>query len=356
MCINTYMKTINEYKNILVFNPAFLGDTILTTPLIKALRALYPYAKISFCVRPEHADLFRGLSFINEVIPFDKRNTHKGYSGLLKFAKILSDYNFDLVVNLHLSLRSTTLFALMKKTFVVGFSSAVMSYLFTKRVEKKQELCEVERYLMTLSVLCSDFSLDEAKALGGSLSCFVDENIRNNTITYFKSLSNNKVVGIAPGSVWPTKRYPAEFFAHIAEKLYNKGYNIALFGGKDDIESIEEFKSYFKHSFYDFSCKTSLKELPAIISAIDVLIVNDSGAMHVAVATNVPAVALFGPTVKSLGFFPYDDKSIVIENNDINCRPCGTHGGNVCPKKHFKCMLDINPDTVYNAAYSILTR
>ena len=92
------MKANTQFKNILVFNPAYLGDTIITTPLIRAIHVLYPKARISFCVRPEHADLFYNIPFIDEVIVFDKRNTQKGFSGLLKFVKIISNYQFDLLI------------------------------------------------------------------------------------------------------------------------------------------------------------------------------------------------------------------------------------------------------------------
>lgn len=351
------MKGNNQYKNILVFNPAYLGDTIITTPLIRALHVLYPNAKISFCVRPEHADLFYNIPFINEVVIFDKRNSQKGFSGLLKFAKIISNYHFDLIINLHLSLRSTTLFSMIKNTYIVGFSSAVMSYLFNKRVEKKQELCEVERYLTILSALCDDFTIDEAKKIGGNLTTYIDNHLKDNTLAYFKTASpNKKIVGIAPGSVWPTKRYPVEYFVQLAEELYHKGYSIALFGGKDDKESLDEFTQLFKYPYFDFAYKTSLKELPAILSAVDLLLSNDSGATHIAVSAGTPTVVIFGPTVKSLGFFPYDEKSIVIENNNITCRPCGKHGGYSCPKKHFKCMKDIEPERVLIAALSILNQ
>lgn len=357
MCINIIMKADKQYKNILVFNPAYLGDTIITTPLIRALHIIYSEAKISFCVRPEHADLFYNIPFINEVIVFDKRNTQKGFAGLLKFVKIISNYHFDLIIDLHLSLRSTTLLSMVKNSYIVGFSSAVMSYLFNKRVEKKQELCEVERNLMILSALCDDFTLNEAKNIGGSLTAYIDEHLKNHALSFFKTSSpDKKIVGIAPGSVWATKRYPIEYFVETANNLYDKGYAIALFGGKDDNESLDEFASLFKHPYFDFAYKTSLKELPAIMAAVDLLLTNDSGAMHIAIAAGTPTVAIFGPTVKSLGFFPYDEKSIVVENNDINCRPCGKHGGNSCPKGHFKCMKDISPERVLNAALSILQK
>ncbi len=349
------MKIKKYYNNILVFNPAFLGDTVITTPLLKALKALFPNAQISFCVRPEHAKLFYNLPFIDNVILFDKRNTQKGFSGILKFANELSNFKFDLIINLHLSLRSTTLLSLIKDTYLIGYSTAVLSYLFNKRIEKKQELCEVERNLMFLSDLCDDFTLDEAKKLGAGLETYVDKTIYNNTTSYFLSTSpNKKVVGIAPGSVWATKRYPTSSYIKVAEMLYENGYAIALFGGKDDIESLDEFASSFKYPYYDFACKTSLSELPAIIKSVDLLLVNDSGLMHIACSVQTPCVAVFGPTTKQLGFFPYDEKSIVVENNNISCRPCGKHGGDKCPKKHFQCMLDIEPIQIFNAALSIL--
>lgn len=355
MCINMTMITKNSYKNILVFNPAFLGDTILTTPLIKALHILYPYADISFCIRPEHTGLFEGLSYIKQVIPFDKRNSQKGISGLMRFAKDISNYQFDLVVNLHLSLRSTTLFSFVKNTHIVGFSSAVMSYLFNARVEKKQELCEVERNLMLLSALCDNFSLEEAKKIGGSLETYIDETFYSNTSLYFKSVSQNKkIIAVAPGSVWATKRYPLDYFILACESLYEHGYAIALFGGKDDSEALNKFAENFKYPYFDFALKTPLCELPAILKACDLLLVNDSGAMHIAVSAGIPCVAVFGPTVKSLGFFPYDNISVVIENTSLTCRPCGKHGGNTCPKGHFKCMVDIPPSHLVDAALSIL--
>ncbi len=347
----------NNYKNILVFNPAFLGDTIITTPLIKALHKLYPDAEISFCVRPEHAGLFMGLDFIKRVIVFDKRNTQKGIAGIIRFAKELSNFQFDLIINLHLSLRSTTLISFIKNSYTVGFSSAVMSYLFNERVEKKQELCEVERNLMLLSPLCNDFTIEKAKELGGTLETYINNQIYNNTLSYFNTVAvGKKIIGIAPGSVWPTKRYMVESFIEVAEMLYNQGYGIALFGGADDNQSLDYFAEHFKYPYFDFAYKTSLNELPAILKAVDLLLVNDSGAMHIAVSAGTVCVAIFGPTVKSLGFFPYDNKSVVIENNNLSCRPCGKHGGNTCPKGHFKCMKDISSHTVFNTVIDILNK
>jgi heptosyltransferase II len=94
--------------------------------------------------------------------------------------------------------------------------------------------------------------------------------------------------------------------------------------------------------------QTSLRELIAVLARCDVFLTNDSGPMHIAVACHVPTVAIFGPTTKELGFFPYGPGHIVIEKN-LACRPCGLHGARSCPLVHFECMKSITPDEVFGA-------
>lgn len=349
------MKPSKIYNKILVFNPAFLGDTILTTPLIRLLGKLFPKAQIFYCVRPEHTDLFKGITIISGVLAFDKRKTHKNILGFLAFRKTLLAHHFDLIIDLHRSIRSTILCSFLNNARIIGFKSAVCSRFFTDKIERNMGLQEVERNLMMAAPLCDDFSLHEAKKLGGPLTCYIDEPLLSKIRHYYARSSNGEqIIGIAPGSVWNTKKYLPEYFAKTAEILSNAGFSIALFGGAGDKEATDLFKNYFKGEIYDFSEKTSLRELSAFLASLDLLIVNDSGAMHIAIAAGITCIALFGPTVKSLGFFPYDTKSIVIENTGLPCRPCSLHGGDNCPLGHFLCMKDIEPERVAEAALKIL--
>ncbi len=348
------MKAINDYKNILIFNPSFLGDTVLTTPLIKAVKKLYPNARISFCVRDRQAELFNGLPFIDNVITYDKRGADKGISGLLNFSNKLKNYNFDLVINVHKSIRSSVLL-LRLGADIVGFKQAVLSSLFKHTVSRDMELHEVLRNLMLIKPLVDTFDIDDVIKLAGSLSCYIDDELYNNTKYYYSTVTKQKkVIAIAPGSVWATKRYPAEYYVEVANKLVDMGYDIALFGSKEDRQSLDEFKSLFTGDYYDYAEKTSLSDLPAFLANSSALICNDSGTMHIAVACNVPCVSIFGATTTYLGFAPYDDKSVVVENTSLDCRPCGKHGGKTCPQKHFKCMLDVKPSKVVDAVVTIL--
>lgn len=349
------MTPIKNYENILIFNPSFIGDSVLTTPLIRAVKKIFSNSKVTFCVRPESSSLFQNIDIIDNVLIYDKRGKDKGIKGLIRFSKIITENNFDLVINLHKSIRSTSLFMLSKCGFVVGFSSAVLSFTFNKRVKRNMAIHEVERNLMTLSPLVNDFSLSKAKEIGGSLTCYIDKDIAEKTKDYFSSVSKGKkVVGINVGSVWATKRYPAKYFAEVASILSSKGYDIALYGASSDKDAIDQFNKYYNGSYYDFAYKTSLKELSAFLQPLSLLITNDSGPMHIAICAKVPCVAIFGATVKELGFFPYDEKSVVVEDLSVTCRPCGKHGGNSCPKGHFNCMNNIRPIDIVATSEKLL--
>ncbi|NLB35570.1 MAG: glycosyltransferase family 9 protein, partial [Elusimicrobia bacterium] len=95
-----------------------------------------------------------------------------------------------------------------------------------------------------------------------------------------------------------------------------------------------------------FEGKTNVKDLIALVSLMDFLISNDSGIIHIAAALGIGVGAIFGPTVPALGFTPFGSRHVIIENKDLKCRPCSLHGPRTCPKKHFKCMLDISPEDV----------
>ena len=159
-------------------------------------------------------------------------------------------------------------------------------------------------------------------------------------------LSNKQVVAIAPGSKWVTKRWPVQYYNSLIHMLTALNINIVLVGDKQDLLLAVETSE----SVLNMIGNTSLLELAELIRRCDVLISNDSAPIHIASAFDTYILAIFGPTTRDLGFFPYSRNSTVIEHHDLPCRPCGLHGGNRCPKKHFRCMLEITPQRVYEEA------
>jgi len=342
---------------ILIFNPSFIGDSILTTPLVNALSEIYPGVKIYFCVRPESADLFRCLENVEEVITFDKRADYKGLTGLWKFAYKLRRYHFDTIITPHKSFRSLLTLKLSGCKNIIGFKQSSLSFLLDKKSDRDMKLHEVERNLSLLSKIWDEFTLEKARNSGGSPRVCEDRGYEKKVGIFLNTLrkENKKIIGVAPASVWNTKMWPVENYATIIEKMYFKGVYSLVISSPKEYGVIEELKEECCVPFLDFAGKTSLTELVSVIDNLDLLICNDSSPMHIAAALETPLVALFGPTTESLGFFPYGrGKSEVVEIKDLYCRPCALHGGRSCPEKHFRCMGDIKPENVMAAAEELL--
>jgi ADP-heptose:LPS heptosyltransferase len=165
----------------------------------------------------------------------------------------------------------------------------------------------------------------------------------------------DKVVGINAGSVWATKRWLAAGFAAVADRIIRDLKARVIFvGGAKDAASVNEVLTMMKEQPLNWVGETTLKELVAVVARCQAFLTNDSGPLHIAVASLVPTVAIFGPTTRELGFFPYGSGHVVIEK-DLACRPCGLHGADRCPLGHFKCMKDITPDEVFAAVRSQLS-
>jgi heptosyltransferase-2 len=177
----------------------------------------------------------------------------------------------------------------------------------------------------------------------------VDEKLRALGVT-----EKEVVFGISPGSVWPTKRWSTAGFAALVRMLQQRyGCRILLFGGSADAGVVAEVQRGCGESAISLVGKLGLRELPAAINRCRVFITNDSGPMHVAVARQVPTVAIFCATTPQLGFYPYTENAIVVQR-DLSCRPCTSHGGRRCPLGTEDCIRQISPDAVARAVEKIL--
>lgn len=342
----------SRVKKVLVFNPSFIGDAILTTPLLKSLNKIITGASLTFCVRPESAPLFKNLGF--NVIPFDKRGEYKGVKGIFRFARKLRQEKFDAVISPHKSLRTSLTLNLANIPVRIGYKEAAAAFLYNIKVTRNMKLHEVERILSLIKPLLCEYNLDDVKSLGGLPLTYTDKKYKAVAETFMRvSAEGRPIAGINAGSVWPTKRWPVEKFARLARKLYDDGYAIAIFGGPGDVEVNRKLQSIIGFEYFDYANKVDFSLIPTLVGCLDVLISNDSSPVHIAVSQGVPVVAIFGPTVTELGFAPYGGKNRVVENNNLPCRPCSLHGGQKCPKKHFKCMLDITPEEVFAAVKSL---
>lgn len=151
-----------------------------------------------------------------------------------------------------------------------------------------------------------------------------------------------------------------ERFAEVAvEVVQVHNAKVLLFGGSEDINRCTEIAEFVNttvgsEAAINLAGKLSLLETASALDFCDVVLCNDTGIMHLAAARQRNVVAIFGPTVKEFGFFPYGIHAVVVEHSDLPCRPCTHIGSAQCPKGHFRCMRDITVDQVLKAISSTL--
>ncbi|HAX61309.1 MAG TPA: lipopolysaccharide heptosyltransferase II [Elusimicrobia bacterium] len=323
---------------ILIIQTAFLGDVVLTIPLIQAAKK-YPKAHLSVLCIPSTKNILEGHPAIDEFIVFDKKNSEKSFFSLLKFAKKIREKRFDVALIPHPSFKSGLISYLANIPERIGFSNSAGKFFFTDKVFFDKNKHQLERYLDLLKYFGVEVGEEKTEIhIDGKDEKFADALLPKDKIIF----------GINPGSVWATKRWIVEKYAELSDKISKElAGQIVIFGGPDDIEIANSVEKNMKQSAINIAGKTTLKQLAASIKRCRVFITNDSGPMHIAAAMNIPVVAIFGPTVKEFGFYPYTKRSIVIEKN-LPCRPCGKHGPNKCPQKHFNCMNKITVDEVFS--------
>ena len=327
---------------ILIIHTAFIGDIVLSTPLIKKLRDTYPKAEITYLTTPVGASILRNNPHLNHIIEYDKRGEHKGMKGFWAIAKKLKMEAYNLVITPHRYLRSTFLTFLTGAPIRRGYDSAAASFLYNERVHYDKSKHEVEKLL-------SFVPKDEGKRY--EIEIFPTE-LEVEKVDKLLKKRREKVVVVAPGSKWFTKKWPLEYFNRVIKELEKReDTTVVVVGGKEEMF----FNMPLANTTIDLRGKTTLLELAEVIRRADIVLTNDSSPIHIASAfPNVRLLALFGPTVEKFGFFPWSKNSEVFQVEGLECRPCSIHGGDSCPKKHFKCMLDIKPEMVLERIESIL--
>lgn len=336
-----------EFNKILIIRLSSIGDIVLSTPLIRLLRKKFPSAQIDFVVKKEFSELLKFNPHLTNLIEFDASN---GFKELLRLRYQILKERYDLIVDIHNNLRSVFLRTL-SGAMVLKVDKRVFKRLLLVKFKinlYKNIIPVAERYIETVSQL-------SIKNDNQGLELFVPNDVIEVAKSKIDFSDSERYIAIAPSAKHQTKRWLPERFAEVGDRLSEKfNAKIILMGGKEDEQICKLVESMMKNKPINICGKTSLLESAGILSLCEMLITNDSGLMHIGSAMKTKVVAIFGSTVKEFGFFPYGTKSIVVEK-PIPCRPCSHIGREKCPKKHFKCMMEIQVDDVYNACVKLMS-
>jgi lipopolysaccharide heptosyltransferase I len=331
----------NIPKKILVIKPSSLGDIVHSLPFLNAVKDAFPAAEIHWVVAKGLEGLLENHPMVKRLWVINKdrwKNLKKIKETAIEFKSLfkeLEDESYDVVIDLQGLLRSGLLTYATNAPIRIGFKEARegSSLFYTHRVKGGREIHAVDRYLKIASAMGC-----EIKDVKFPMPLIKE----SEKVKKIKEDIGDYAV-IVPGARWKTKRWPPANFGKLASMLDIK---TVIVGSPSDIEIAEgiEFCSGGKAS--SMAGKTDMKELISIIRGARYVISNDSGPMHIAAASGISVVAIFGPT-NPVRTGPYGKNNVIVKS-DIECAPCYKKN---C--KSVKCMDDISVEKVYEAVMSI---
>lgn len=340
-----YTTNINPVNKVLIIQTAFIGDVILSTAVGQKLAEKYPNAKIHYVVRKGNESLVNGLSFVDHVWVWNKKE--KKTKNLFSILKKIRIEKYDHVINLQRFMSSGILTAFSKGKNKIGFKKNPLSFLFDRTVEHAigNGKHEVERNQLLIKDLTDGKATRPIIEIPDQLPKIAEEIIKDSFIC------------IAPASVWFTKQFPSSKWIEFIEKLPIT-LKIVMLGAPADSEIALKISEECKnHEIIDLCGKVSLIESAAIMKKAVMNYVNDSAPLHLASAVNAPVRAVFCSTVPEFGFGPLSDDSKIVQITEkLTCRPCGLHGKKECPIGTFECALKVNTSEMASELENYLSK
>ncbi len=334
-----------DRERVLVIRFSSLGDILLTAPTIRALRRRFPDAHMDLLVAKEYAEATALIPGCDRILTFDRAT---GLSGLLKLRSNLSR-RYTYLVDLQNSARSAFLRATTLPTVWVKAKRYRLKRWLLVRFKwnlYRDVLPVPLRYLEAaaglgavdddegLSLRIPDLAVSEAQAL----------------LTSFNLGAHPSAI-LCPGARHFTKRWPADRWITLGQQFVREGYRILVIGAQNERELVQSVADSIPNAVP--LAGYPVPTIAAIMQQSKVVVCNDSGLMHLATGVDAPVVAVFGPTVREFGFFPFRARSVVLEQ-ELSCRPCSAVGSERCKEGHFRCMLDTHPGQVIAAAQRLI--
>ena len=328
-------------NRILVRGVNWVGDTVLSYPTVEQLKTLFPKSHLAILIPSYLVDLWKTFPYVDEIIPFQKKEGIGSIWEDLNLSQSLKERNFDLAVILPRSFRSAFHIFLARIPIRIGYQSEGRSLFLTHGIRRTKEILQGHRvryYRKLMEPLGMIEGLPSPKI-------FLREEDRRWADGVLKDLGipeGKVLIGMNPGATYGLAKcwYPDRFGKlgkRLAEKWESK---ILLFGKEEERPIVDEILRHLGTDGIDLTGKTGLLQLAALLERCTLLVTNDTGTMHMATAVGIPVTALFGST-PPLATGPWGEGHVVVRR-DVPCSPCWKR---ICPKDH-RCMDLITVDEV----------
>ena len=341
---------IKNIKRLLIRSTNWIGDAVMTTPAVRAIRKNFPDARISILTKPWVAPVFSDSPYVDNLLIYDEAGKHKGMVGKMRLAKDLKQYGFDAAILLQNAFEAALITFFAGIPCRIGYNTDVRGFLLTHSVSCTPQIKKMHQTGYYLGIL-QGIGL-ETDGLGLDLVVNKKYQKRATEILEKHGISRaDRLVGINPSATFgPAKQWFPERYADLSDKIHEVfGADILLFGGPEDKELGRRIAQMMQHPLVDLCGKTKLEEAMALINMCNLFITNDSGLMHVAAALDIPLIAIFGST-NPVTTGPKGLNSRVVRI-PVECSPCLKPE---CPKGHLKCMNEIDVDMVFDVVKEIL--
>lgn len=309
---------------ILVVRFSSIGDIVLTTPVIQALKESGESREIHFLTKKNFRSILEDNPHVDKLILIEK--------SIDEVIAKLKQENYDLIVDLHNNLRTKSLKSKLRKPSRTFQKLNIAKWLLVNfKINRLPDLHIVDRYLETVKDLIKE------KPRKGEFYISKENEVDPKELI---GSSKGSYITVAVGAKFATKQIPTQ---KLKEILDNAGLPIVLLGGTEDKIKGEEIVNSISGEIYDLCGELNLQQSASVVAQSKVLLTSDTGLMHIAACYDVPIVSVWGNTVPELGMYPYRPASkesyTIHEVKELSCRPCSKIGFESCPKKHFNCMM-----------------
>gem|GEM_PF-6280986 len=323
-------------KKIAVIETSYIGDLAFLLPFFKAIKRIFPDSQTTLITTPAPAQLaWIFPSLIDEIIIFNKRE--KKISSFYEVKRTLEKKNFDILFAPHRFPSTKLLTKFIQAEEKISYKTPFCKSFFNKCVPYRKDLAVEERSGALLNAIGEKLEEKDFREILPSLEMIVSVKEK------YRDLFTSPFIFLVPGSEWATKRWPAGYYAILAQWICENGYRVYAGGSSSERNLLEELTEKSKGCIKILN--VTLKEMLLIMYHAEIIIGNDTGPVHVMRIMNKKVITIFGPTPHNI--FRWKDHQVPVFANGVKCRPCSSHGPRHCPRGDLSCQFSVIPEMVW---------
>ncbi len=339
---------VPESPSVLAIETGLLGELLVITPALRAVKQAWPGSRVTVVVTPGSAPVLVGNPNVDVLLPLSKEE-RSGFVGLLRLSSWIRSRRFDVALVFHTSFRSALAAFLGGVPVRAGLASEGRGFLLTHKCPRDRSAYEVDEHLRVVALL-------GVESAGRELEMHLTEEERKEAASLLRDMAGRRFVCLHPGASREIRRWPGERFAELGAKLSGlEGLTPVYAFGPRERDLAETVESWFRDARLDrppLVFPRTARVLGAVFELAEAVVTNNTGPMHVAAAVGAAGVFIHGPTPVDRWHPPGECYEPVLAEG-VACRPCDSPQ---CSQSSLLCMEEVSVDKVFDALLEVLAR